>query len=243
MSSNLDHLGHIKHQIKTLSLLGVDTPKTFQRKVLLGAFNFFVNIMFLISISLAPIFAESMFELSLGFSCSVLILCVFARTVLLIVNGRNLKACVTPILYLNKRAKSSKEETEIIADRTELCNKIFRFLLTFDFIVVGFFEFVMTFILPERYLMIPSAWMPFDYQKSAGLYYFTNFLFYILYCYQTYMGSIVDTVPGVTFLLLSAHFKIVSERIAKIGWDAKKTLDQNYKEFVDCIKDHQAILE
>ncbi|XP_065358776.1 odorant receptor 33a-like [Calliphora vicina] len=89
----------------------------------------------------------------------------------------------------------------------------------------------------ERRLMYP-AWFPFDWSSSSGLYYLA-----ILYQFAGVTILIVlnftnDAIAPVTLCLFSGQVHLLAMRVAKLGYDKRKSLKQHENELKLCIEDH-----
>nr|AID61217.1 odorant receptor [Calliphora stygia] len=93
----------------------------------------------------------------------------------------------------------------------------------------------------ERSLLYP-AWFPFNWIESTGWFYVANVyqivgIFFLLL--QNYAD---DTFPPMALCMLSGHIKILSIRVASIGYD-QNSLHQNEEELNRCVEDQLNLYE
>lgn len=94
----------------------------------------------------------------------------------------------------------------------------------------------------EWRLMYP-AYFPFDpYATKAG--YVTAHVFQIIgLMVQLAENLVSDTYGGMCLTLLAGHANLLGQRVASIGYDERKTQEENNRELVDCIIDHNMLFE
>lgn len=96
--------------------------------------------------------------------------------------------------------------------------------------------------IPGRKLIYPFA-IPLNLEDNYVFFIFVNIFQYLGLMYQVVVGAAVDTEAAGNMIFLVGHIKALRTRISKIGWDKSKTLEENYREFVNCIVDHSILLE
>nr|AYN70697.1 odorant receptor OR5-1 [Bactrocera minax] len=94
----------------------------------------------------------------------------------------------------------------------------------------------------EWRLMYP-AYFPFDpYATKAG--YVTAHVFQIIgLMVQLAENLVSDTYGGMCLTLLAGHANLLGQRVASIGYDERKTQEENNRELVDCIIDHNVLFD
>uniref|UniRef100_T1H198 Odorant receptor n=1 Tax=Megaselia scalaris TaxID=36166 RepID=T1H198_MEGSC len=93
----------------------------------------------------------------------------------------------------------------------------------------------------EKRLLFP-AYFPFDW-KNNNLNYGLIMIYQCigLIC-QAFTDCCNDTYVPLSMCLLTYHLKVLSERISSIGTNSNKSLERNYWELREAIKDHKEIL-
>ncbi|XP_023307584.2 odorant receptor 33a-like [Lucilia cuprina] len=89
----------------------------------------------------------------------------------------------------------------------------------------------------ERRLMYP-AWFPFDWSSSSGLYYSAILYQFVGVTILIVLNFTNDAFGPVTLCLFSGQVHLLSMRVAKLGYDKKKSAKQNENELNLCIEDH-----
>lgn len=90
--------------------------------------------------------------------------------------------------------------------------------------------------------IVYPAWFPIDWKASKRNW-------YLVFCYQ-YFGITIqaiqnamnDTYPVSYLLILTAHTRLLKNRIERVGKDSQKSLDENYEDLIKCIKDYKLTL-
>lgn len=93
----------------------------------------------------------------------------------------------------------------------------------------------------ERSLLYP-AWFPFNWMDSTGLFYVANVYQIVGIFFLLLQNYVDDTFPPMALCMLSGHIKILSIRVANIGFD-KKSLHENEQELNRCVEDQQKLYE
>uniref|UniRef100_A0A1I8P6G9 Odorant receptor n=1 Tax=Stomoxys calcitrans TaxID=35570 RepID=A0A1I8P6G9_STOCA len=93
------------------------------------------------------------------------------------------------------------------------------------------------------WLLMYQAYFPFDVFASSRNYVIAH-LYQLVGLYCIVLQNLVnDTFAGAHLSLLGGQVHLLSMRVAKIGYDAKKTLAQNNEDLLECIRDHLDLLE
>ncbi|XP_037921414.1 odorant receptor 2a-like [Hermetia illucens] len=109
-------------------------------------------------------------------------------------------------------------------------------------IIVGAVSDLAAILSKERRLIFP-AYFPWDHKKSALAYHASN-TYQVLGLYaQIYQDILCDTYPATLLWLLKGHLRVLGMRVKKIGYIPEKSLEENYEELVECVKDHQTCFE
>ncbi|CAD7085736.1 unnamed protein product [Hermetia illucens] len=91
--------------------------------------------------------------------------------------------------------------------------------------------------------LVYAAWFPFDWRNNDTTYYIIS-TYQVLGIWVTiYQNIMNDTFPGLYLWVLKGHFRALNIRVSKIGYDLKKSNDQNYYDLLRCISDHRIVLE
>lgn len=136
-----------------------------------------------------------------------------------------------------------KKEYEFIESAIKECQVITKVVFfTYTGCVAGS-EIIATFLVPGKNFVSPS-WIPFiDWQHNDFWFALLNVFLYGGLTYEATLSSIIDTEPPANMMLLISHIKALRQRVSRIGWDETKSQDENYKEFLECIRYHKLILE
>ncbi|XP_054734965.1 odorant receptor 59a-like [Anastrepha obliqua] len=91
-------------------------------------------------------------------------------------------------------------------------------------------------------LMYP-AYFPFDPFASTGNY-VTAHMFQIFGLFLQLAENLVsDTYGGMCLALLAGHAHLLGKRVARIGYDKNKTSEENNRELLDFITDHNMLFD
>ncbi|CAD7085723.1 unnamed protein product [Hermetia illucens] len=91
--------------------------------------------------------------------------------------------------------------------------------------------------------LVYAAWFPFDWQNNDRTYIIIS-TYQVLGIWVTiYQNIMNDTYPGLYLWVLKGHFRALNIRVSKLGYDPKKSSEENYQELLRCIWDHRTILE
>lgn len=104
----------------------------------------------------------------------------------------------------------------------------------------------------ERRLMYP-AWLPFDWQASAGRYWLAFIYQLVGVSVQIVQNLANDTYPAMTLCILGGHVRLLSMRVAKIGHHGRGQLRpgaqcsrssaESQAELARCIEDHKQLVK
>uniref|UniRef100_A0A1B0AYX7 Odorant receptor n=1 Tax=Glossina palpalis gambiensis TaxID=67801 RepID=A0A1B0AYX7_9MUSC len=107
-------------------------------------------------------------------------------------------------------------------------------------IVTNCFAFVGAIV--DRRLMFP-AWFPFDW-KSSSTSYWSALLYQFIGVNMLIVQNLVnDTVGPMSLCLLSGHVRLLAMRVARIGYNNRKSPKHHEDELKLCIEDHQKLLK
>ncbi|XP_075160365.1 odorant receptor 59a-like [Haematobia irritans] len=93
------------------------------------------------------------------------------------------------------------------------------------------------------WLLMYRAYFPFDPYQSDRNYVIAHIYQTIALFYIVAQNVVNDTFAGSHLALLGGQVHILGMRVAKIGHDPKKTLEENNHDLVECIRDHLDLLE
>uniref|UniRef100_A0A1B0GFD8 Uncharacterized protein n=1 Tax=Glossina morsitans morsitans TaxID=37546 RepID=A0A1B0GFD8_GLOMM len=94
----------------------------------------------------------------------------------------------------------------------------------------------------DQRLMAP-AWFPFDWKSSSTLYW-SALLYQFIGLNMLIMQNLVnDTVGPMSLCLLSGHVHLLAMRVARIGYNKRKSQKYHEDELKLCIEDHQKLLK
>ncbi|XP_017486793.1 PREDICTED: odorant receptor 33b-like [Rhagoletis zephyria] len=94
----------------------------------------------------------------------------------------------------------------------------------------------------EWRLMYP-AYFPFDPYATTGNYVLAHLYQIIGLLVQLAENLVSDTYGGMCLALLAGHAHLLGKRVARIGYDASKTCEENNRALVDCIADHNMLFD
>lgn len=140
---------------------------------------------------------------------------------------------------LDGRLQSSSER-QVICDRIDESNKICLYVLRL-FLAVFASGICFAVFGPERQLPFPS-WTPWDWQQSQSSYALTFTMQSLGIFLLALIAANNDTYPVVYLIMVAAHCKALALRIAKLGYMGM-TQEQTHLQLIECIKDHQIILQ
>ncbi|XP_030383737.1 odorant receptor 33b-like [Scaptodrosophila lebanonensis] len=167
------------------------------------------------------------------FFCSVKILCIRPKL-------KEIKIVERLLGELDKRANSWEERKyfdEVIRPQANFVWK--------SFLVAYFSTVIMataTVSMAGGRQMLYPAWFPYDVQATA-LRYWLSFGYQAVGNALTVLQNLTnDSYPPMTFCVVAGHVRMLALRIARIG-QAGESAASNYKQLIDCIKDHQKLME
>lgn len=90
----------------------------------------------------------------------------------------------------------------------------------------------------ERRLAYP-AWFPWDWKHSTVGFHIANFHQVFSLFTEIIQDVMCDTYPATLMWLLKGHLHALGIRVRKIGWNKEKSLNENYLELRQCVREHQ----
>ncbi|CAD7089109.1 unnamed protein product [Hermetia illucens] len=138
------------------------------------------------------------------------------------------------------RKQLTSEEIESLNNRLGLCKKI-------TFITFVMYESVastaaINAAFSHRKSLLFEIWTPYDYHNPPLVYWATFTAQFIIFVSLSIQNLTNDVSGPLYFIMLNKHLEIVLDRIRRVGWDKKKTQDENYQDFINCIEDHRIIM-
>lgn len=94
----------------------------------------------------------------------------------------------------------------------------------------------------ERRLMYP-AWFPFDWNSTSGLYYLALSYQFVGVTILIVLNFTNDAIAPVTLCLFSGQVHLLAMRVAKLGYDERKSNKQHENELNLCIEDHIKLIK
>ncbi|XP_075160366.1 odorant receptor 59a-like [Haematobia irritans] len=93
------------------------------------------------------------------------------------------------------------------------------------------------------WLLMYQAYFPFEPFESKRNYAIAHIYQFIGLVYIVLQNLVNDTFAGAHLSLLGGQVHLLSMRVAKIGYDPTKTLEENNEDLLECIRDHLDLLE
>ncbi|XP_037916984.1 odorant receptor 33a-like [Hermetia illucens] len=94
----------------------------------------------------------------------------------------------------------------------------------------------------NRQLLLFDVWVPYNFHDPAWVYWAT-FTFQFSCIVISAIQNLTNDLNGpLYFIMLNTHLKIIMERLENVGWDLKKSQEDNYNELVECIKDRRIVM-
>ncbi|KAM7352150.1 odorant receptor 33b-like [Cochliomyia hominivorax] len=93
----------------------------------------------------------------------------------------------------------------------------------------------------EKRLMYP-AWFPFDWSSTFSLYFAALSYQFVGVTVLIILNFTNDAIAPVTLCLFSGQVHLLSMRVAKLGYDDRKTDKQHEQELKLCIEDHIIVI-
>uniref|UniRef100_A0A1B0AYX4 Odorant receptor n=1 Tax=Glossina palpalis gambiensis TaxID=67801 RepID=A0A1B0AYX4_9MUSC len=94
----------------------------------------------------------------------------------------------------------------------------------------------------DQRLMFP-AWFPFDW-KSSSLSYWSALLYQFIGVNMLIVHNVLnDTIGPMSLCLLSGHVRLLAMRVARIGYNKRKSPKHHEDELKLCIEDHHKLLK
>uniref|UniRef100_A0A1B0A4F7 Odorant receptor n=1 Tax=Glossina pallidipes TaxID=7398 RepID=A0A1B0A4F7_GLOPL len=140
---------------------------------------------------------------------------------------------------LDKRASTADECDYFIRHHQRKADAAIKI---FFFIYLGTNSFAFVGAVVEQRLMFP-AWFPFDWESSSTLYW-SALLYQFMGVNMLIVQNLVnDTVGPMSLCLLSGHVHLLAMRVARIGYNKRKSQKYHEDELKLCIEDHQKLLK
>lgn len=140
---------------------------------------------------------------------------------------------------LDKRCIQFNQQSEVHRSAVR-CNMVF---LAFH----ATYAFYSTFTYLGATLTGSTPWViynPFvDYRTSTRNLWIAATSEYIIGSGAIYADEITDLYPVLFSLTLRTHLKLLAKRIETLRTDPELTEEQNYEQLVNCVKDHQLLLQ
>lgn len=135
---------------------------------------------------------------------------------------------------------NSPEEVQCIEEHKKMTKKI---MLTYAslYIFILISGGVGVFFYSERRLMYP-AWFPIDWKSSLFKYRAILLYQYLALTVQGVQNFINDSFPPAILCLLTAHMKVFTLRLQRIGTDITRK-NEHHKDFVKSILIHKVIVQ
>ncbi|XP_065359766.1 odorant receptor 59a-like [Calliphora vicina] len=145
----------------------------------------------------------------------------------------------------DKRISNSKDESEYY--KTVVFPSLDQIMLMFKVLFLGAGLTAEVAVLTNGFLgswgLMYPAFFPFDPFANHWLYAVAHVYQFFGVSFQILQNMVNDTFAGMHMALLSGQIHILSMRVAKIGYDKKKSKEQNNQELLECIQDHKDLLE
>ncbi|XP_036320288.1 odorant receptor 7a-like [Rhagoletis pomonella] len=88
-----------------------------------------------------------------------------------------------------------------------------------------------------------TLWLPnVDWHRSVWEYWLQASFDTLMLLYLLYHQVLNDSYPAVYIYIIRTQIQLLANRIARLGYDEKKSADDNYNELLECIVMHQQIL-
>uniref|UniRef100_A0A1A9WXP9 Odorant receptor n=1 Tax=Glossina brevipalpis TaxID=37001 RepID=A0A1A9WXP9_9MUSC len=156
-------------------------------------------------------------------------------------NLKNIRRVTKIYSELDKRATTADESKYFILrhqERADLIMKMF-FLI---YLGTNSFAIISVIVDEQQRLMFP-AWFPFDWKSSSTLYWSALLYQFIGSNILIIQNFVNDTVCPVSLCLLSGHVHLLTMRVARIGYNKRKSQQYHENELRLCIEDHLKLLE
>ncbi|XP_054730926.1 odorant receptor 7a-like [Anastrepha obliqua] len=89
-----------------------------------------------------------------------------------------------------------------------------------------------------------SFWIPnVDWHRSSWEYWLQVSYDIFIVLLLLYHQVLNDSYPAVYIYIIRTHIQLLAVRVERLGYDEKKSVDDNYKELLECIVIHQEILK
>ncbi|XP_055910533.1 odorant receptor 2a-like [Eupeodes corollae] len=145
------------------------------------------------------------------------------------------KSCLK---QLDQRASVNKDELRYLRKIVKQCRFIIKAIqLIF---VLSFLQYFVSSLVKNRPFM--EGWLSW-YSSSSRAHYIISLAVQVLpIMVQMVQNTASDAFPPVSINLLNGQIRALCMRVARIGNDTSKTLDENYTELKLCINDHRNII-
>uniref|UniRef100_A0A1A9WXQ0 Odorant receptor n=1 Tax=Glossina brevipalpis TaxID=37001 RepID=A0A1A9WXQ0_9MUSC len=156
-------------------------------------------------------------------------------------NLKNIERVIKMYSELDKRASTADENIYFIRhhqQRADLIMKIF----SLNYFSTNLFAFVGAIVDKEQRLMFP-AWFPFDWKSSSTLYWSALLYQFIGINMLIVQNLLNDAVGPMSLCLLTGHVHLLTMRVARIGYNKRKSQQYHENELRLCIEDHLKLLE
>ncbi|XP_030376370.1 putative odorant receptor 19b [Scaptodrosophila lebanonensis] len=202
--------------------------------------NFFFAICFPLTILINCFVAESFLEL-----CENLFVTMPAFfAIIKYANAWRVRGQLKQIRHILRRLDGrlqTLEEQGLISSADRQCKRMFKALLAFSIALLSSAGLVVHWS-PTRQLLFPS-WFPWNWWETRQRFVATLLLQLVGLLMHCLIEVCNNTYPQAYLPMVAAHIKALSMRIRRLGQECDQRQEQAYLELVDCIGDHQIILE
>lgn len=177
-------------------------------------------------------------------------------------NVKNLAVCVTCvacgikfIIYATKLPTIRKfehilvrlDESIVNGVETEYFKRLRNSLRNIGVVFICFYLPVgitaeLSFIFREERSLLYPAWFPFNWLESTSYFVLANIYQIVGIFFLLLQNYVDDTFPPMALCMLSGHIKILSIRLANIGYDDRSWQD-NEQELNRCVEHQQRLYE
>lgn len=90
--------------------------------------------------------------------------------------------------------------------------------------------------------LVIDIYLPYDFSQSKLIFGLTTLYEIIVMFLIAHGNAHLDTYPGLLTFLLSQHVQIFNLRVSKIGYDRKRSREENHQLLKEAAKDHREML-
>ncbi|XP_037815425.1 odorant receptor 59a-like [Lucilia sericata] len=228
-------------------ILGNSPGKDYRELYII--YSIFINVIITIGYPLHLMIglfeSKTKFDIIKNLAINLTCLACSIKTFAIWLKFKNVRLIFDIIRKQDKRINKSKDEYEYY--KMVVFPSLDKIMLMFKVLFMGAGLTSEVAVLTNGFLgswrLMYPAFFPFDPFANQWLYTLAHVYQFFGVSFQILQNLVNDTFAGMHMALLSGQVHILSMRVSKIGYDPKKSKEDNNRELLECIQDHKDLLE